>query len=287
MEKILIVGGLGFLGSKLAQKIINVNRFDLYIYDIIPNQNQEKKFNKNANIFYESKVSLKELIQNNHFNFIISSAVIYDAENTYKIYETNFILPLKLISYCKNKSYTNFIFFDTFFSKFDYNKKVNYTRSKKYFLKELCEMSGIKSIVFQLEHMYGPGDSQTKFVEFIKNSILNDVKEIKLTECIQKRDFIHVDDVCELIMESINKINFFDFTTKIIEVGQGQSVSVKEFVNLMKEIKKSSIKLLYGSIEMNPKEIMDSKADTESIPKFLNWKPKISLQKGIKNLFKL
>ena len=55
----------------------------------------------------------------------------------------------------------------------------------------------------------------------------------------------------------------------------------------MSEIKKSSIKLRYGSIEMNPKEIMDSKADTESIPKFLNWKPKINLQKGIKNLFNL
>ena len=287
MNKILIIGGFGFLGSKLAQKIIDENKFELYIYDIITNQNLEKKFNKKAHIFYESKISLKELIQNNHFNFIINSAVIYDTENTYKIYETNFILPLKLINYCKNKSDTNFIFFDIFFSKFDYNKKVNYTRSKKYFLKELHDIIGIKSIVFQLEHMYGPGDSQTKFVELIKNSILNDEKEIKLTECIQKRDFIHVDDVCELIMESINKINFFDFTTNILEVGQGHSVSVKEFVNLMSEIKKSSIKLRYGSIEMNPKEIMDSKADTESIPKFLNWKPKINLQKGIKNLFNL
>lgn len=287
MDKILIVGGLGFLGSKLAQKIIDENKFELYIYDIISNQNLEKNFNKKTHIFYESKISLKELIQNNHFYFIINAAVVYDAENIYKIYETNFILPLKLINYCKNKSDTNFIFFDTFFSKFEYNKKVNYTRSKKYFLKELHDMSGIKSIVFQLEHMYGPGDSQTKFVEFIKNSILNDEKEIKLTECIQKRDFIHVDDVCELIMESINKINFFDFLTYNIQVGQGYSISIKEFVNLMKAIKKSSIKLLYGSVEMNPKEIMDSKADIDSIPKFLKWKPKINLQKGIKNLYNI
>ena len=39
MDKILIVGGLGFLGSKLAQKIIDENKFELYIYDIISNQN--------------------------------------------------------------------------------------------------------------------------------------------------------------------------------------------------------------------------------------------------------
>ena len=67
MDKILIVGGLGFLGSKLAQKIIDENKFELYIYDIITNQNFEKKFNKKAHFFYESKISLKELIQNNVF----------------------------------------------------------------------------------------------------------------------------------------------------------------------------------------------------------------------------
>ena len=283
--KVLVVGGLGFLGKNILKKFFHNKKYELYVYDLFSGQSKEKDLLTNVKILYSKDITLKNLLSDYKFELIINTAVIYDSDKTSKIYDTNFKMPLKLIEYSKHMNKISYIFFDTFFSKFNYNKKVEYVNSKKKLLETLKKSKNIKLIMLKLEHMYGPNDSKTKFVEFIKDSLLKNKKSIRLTDCTQKRDFIHVDDVSNLILELIKKINIFDSKLYEFEIGHGYSITVKKFVQTMKDVSKSKTNLLFGSITNNPHEIKNSYADIKSLPSFIDWKPLINYREGITSLF--
>ena len=89
----------------------------------------------------------------------------------------------------------------------------------------------------------------------------------------QTRDFTYVDDVVEAIYKVSVKNNL---RGKVFNVGSGRTVSVNKIVSLLegKKIK----------IPKRPGEPDITFADISNIKKKVNWKPKISIEKGIKKL---
>ena len=91
----------------------------------------------------------------------------------------------------------------------------------------------------------------------------------------QTRDFTFVDDVIEAIYKvSVNK----NLRGKVFNVGSGKTVSVNKIVSLLegKKIK----------IPKRPGEPSITYADISNIKKKVKWKPKISIEVGIKKLLK-
>ena len=95
------------------------------------------------------------------------------------------------------------------------------------------------------------------------------------------RDFIHVNDVAEIhlkVLEKINKLN----VSKILNCGYDKGVSVLE---VAKEFKKQSSKYV-KIIETNrrKKDIVKIIASNNKLKKFVNWRPKYnSLNKIVKS----
>ena len=116
------------------------------------------------------------------------------------------------------------------------------------------------------------------------NLLAKDVEEIELTECSQKRDFIHVSDVVQLIHLIINQRYKLNNCFNEFEVGTGKSVAIKKLLQIMKEKTNSSTKLSFGSLELNFNEIMDSKANIAPLNELFAWSPKVSLDQGIDDL---
>ena len=86
--------------------------------------------------------------------------------------------------------------------------------------------------------------------------------------------------------EILIKINYFERRYYEIEVGTGKSHSIKNLVLLIKKILNNKKTILnFGSILDNPTEIKNSKANLNSLPKFLNWNPKKNtLEENLKKL---
>ena len=146
-------------------------------------------------------------------------------------------------------------------------------------------MNNTRILNLQLEHMYGPLDNESKFITKIVKYIHTKEKEIKLTKGTQKRDFVFVEDVCDLILEILTKFEYFDFKYNTIEVGNGESIEVKEFIKKIKCIfNNDTTKLNFGDFPENINEIRDSKANLNFLPDFINWKPKTSIEDGIKQI---
>ena len=70
------------------------------------------------------------------------------------------------------------------------------------------------------------------------------------------------------------------------EVGVGNIVSIKDFVQKVKNLTGASTQLNFGSLSYRIDEIMKSCADTTNLKK-LSWFPKISVDEGIQRLIKI
>ena len=112
----------------------------------------------------------------------------------------------------------------------------------------------------------------------------NDAPVIPLTEGLQKRDFIHVDDVLDVMMtilewSTLQTNGYYPF-----EVGTGVNTSIKNLVVQLATIAGYDIaKLDFGALPLRSNEVMESKVNLSNLRK-LKWTSKIDLIHGLKKV---
>lgn len=273
----MIIGGYGFLGLNIINDFHNFFELTIAVKksSIKPDINIPLKHK----IIYTDNDDFFSIFKIKQFDVIINCSVDYGSKSDYKkVIETNVNFPCRILK-CIENSKTLFICFDTFYTKFqNYNYLKNYINSKIEFKKRCLLINKTKIINLQVEHLYGKFDSPQKFISFVIKNLKSN-SEINLTLGHQKRDFIHVNDVIDLIkilMKLKIKKKYYHF-----EIGTGESVSVKKFIDFAKKIYKSSSRLNYGALEMRENEILDSYASLSGITNFCNWTPKIKYKEGL------
>lgn len=266
--KILLVGASGFLGKNVYQQLNQKYNFVVLL------RSKNPEFLNNQQFIYDNLDELK----NEKIEVIINCAVSYSEEKVSSLIESNILLPIKLLDMFEN-SVKFFITFDSFYTKFANNPMLNYSHSKNSIREWYKRLSHLKIINLKLEHVYGRYDSKKKFIPWlIDNMIKNNT--IKLSECNQKRDFIHVDEIIKLIDEVIIKRDEFNKGFTEMEVGTGKSIEIKKFVLSLLEITKSTSKIFFGQKQFKG-EIQDSYSNINTIPEFIDWKPEISLKESL------
>jgi nucleoside-diphosphate-sugar epimerase len=200
-----------------------------------------------------------------------------DASISDMIY-TNITLPAILLDAAVSKGVRYFINTDTALSE----GVSAYSFSKKQFLRWSHFFSqDIKVINLSLEHFYGPGDSDSKFVSYLITNLRdNNSRSLALSEGLQKRDFIYIDDVISAYKVVVDNIH--DFTDSFTEIGVGTNnlISIRELVLLVKKLTNNTkTKLDFGAIPQRDGE-MQSDCDISFLGK-LGWTPKYSLEDGI------
>ena len=203
----------------------------------------------------------------------------YGEKKVSDLIESNILLPTKLLDMFE-KTLKLYITFDSFYTKFKKNPLLNYTNSKNQIREWYKCYSHLKIINLKLEHLYGKHDSNKKFIPWLIDAMLKN-KTIKLSECNQKRDFIHVDEIIKLLNEIIQKRNKFSFGNTDIEVGTGKSIEIKKIVLTLLEITGSNSKIIFGDKRFQ-NEIENSYSNLKTIPEFIQWRSKTSVKTGLK-----
>ena len=139
--------------------------------------------------------------------------------------------------------------------------------------------------------VYGPwGRPDMAIFKFTKN-ILND-KEIEVYNYGEmKRDFTYIDDIVLAVCKLINKVplnNCNDYMENVhnyvplrtINIGNSNPVELKNFIKLIeKNLNKKSI----AKFTKNQKgDVLSTWADTSLLEDIIKFKPKTSLEQGIK-----
>jgi len=299
MKNVLITGGAGYIGSKLATKLVNLN-YNVTVIDLL-------KFSKSSlnHLFYRKNFKLiKSNIQNKNLmnslikknEFIVPLAALVGAPLCEKNKKEAIEINLNSIKFLVKKSTKkNKIIYLTTNSGYGIGEKNKfcdessplnpislYGRTKVEAEKEVLKFKN--SVCFRLATVFGYSyrmRSDLLVNNFVYNS-LND-KKLTLFEPHFRRNFIHVNDVVDGIYYTIK--NFNSLKSNVYNLGLSSANLSK--LMLAKKIKKK-LKYLKIKIVMNIKDPdqRDYFVSNKKIEK-KGFKAKTTIEDGIDELIKV
>jgi len=213
---------------------------------------------------------------------VIHTAASYgrSGESISQIVDANLNFPLRLMDAAVAADVRLFLNTDTALEK-----HLNaYSLSKRQFAEwgqHLSRQHITRFINLKLEHFYGEGDDDTKFTTHVINSCLMNVPELKLTLGEQKRDFIYINDVVSVYQLLLEKQELLSDWFVEFDVGSGEAVSIRKFVESVHKLTASKTHLNFGAQPYREGEKMFSQADTQSLQK-LGWHCGHSLEQGLR-----
>ena len=285
MKRAVITGATGFIGSHLVRSLVQ--------------QGWNVHALKRSSSSIGSLADLKEV----HWHDVNSSSlesiwetighanVVYHLATNYgrndqpasEVARTNLLFPMQMLELADRHEVPLFIATDTCFPE-SYPYLRNYTLTKKQFAQwgqVWAKQTERRFFNVALQHPYGPGDREGKFVPWIIELCLNNVDSIKLTEGSQQKDFIYVADVIEALLVLESQQSIVPDGCSQIPCGTGAAISLRTFVETVHEITKSSSRLLFGAIPNREGELKSSCANTELLES-LGWKATRSVADGIR-----
>ena len=293
--KYLITGGAGFIGSHLVEKLLNANNKIIVLDNYSTGRKENLKNFKNVNLLkcdISKKGNWFKKFKDVDCVFHIAALadIVPSINNPVKYYNSNVNGTLNVLEACKKYSVKKMIYTASSScygipSKYPTAETENIDNQypyalTKYLGEQLClhwgKLFNIDVISLRLFNVYGTrsrtsGTYGAMFGVFLAQKLARRPFTV-VGDGNQTRDFTYVTDVVSaLIAAAKSKIK-----NEVFNVGSGKTISVNKIV-----------KLLGGSkvkIPKRPGEPDCTYANINKIKKKLNWRPKISIEKGIKLL---
>ena len=146
-----------------------------------------------------------------------------------------------------------------------------------------CQNRAIDMLWFRIFYVYGPGQRSGSLIPTLIKAFKTNTDPI-IRDPLASNDFIYIDDVVNAFVRAIHKKN----CRGIFNVGSGQVSSVAKITKLVEQTVRNSdrfsSKLVKKLSEMTKSPSMW--ADINLSRQYLGWKPKISLDEGIKRTCK-
>ena len=296
MKKILVTGGAGYIGSKLVNKLVDLN-YKVTVVDIL------KYSGKSLNHLFRSKnfkfikgdvrnhKLIKYLIKKNEF--IIPLAALVGAplcaKNKKEAISTN-LESVKLMMKIINKK--NKIIYLTTNSGYGIGKKNKYCNEESSLNPislygrtkveaERIIMKNKNSIGFRLATVFGYSHRMRTDL-LVNNFVFNSMKDKKLViyEPHFRRNFIHIDDVVDGIVYAIK--NFYYLKSNVYNLGLSSANLTKYMLakKIKKQLKDLKIKIVTNKKDPDQRDYYVSNKKIEK----KGFKAKTSIESGIKEL---
>ncbi|EHD6553555.1 CDP-paratose synthase [Salmonella enterica subsp. enterica serovar Enteritidis] len=265
--KILIMGAFGFLGSRLTSYFESRHT----VIGLARKRNNEATIN---NIIYTTENNWIEKIVEFEPNIIINTIACYGRHNepATALIESNILMPIRVL---ESISSLDAVFINCGTSLPPNTSLYAYTKQKANELAAaiIDKVCG-KYIELKLEHFYGAFDGDDKFTSMVIRRCLSN-QPVKLTSGLQQRDFLYIKDLLTAFDCIINNVNNFP-KFHSIEVVSGKAISIREYVETVKNITKSNSIIEFGVVKERANELMYSCADIAELEK-IGWKREFSL----------
>ena len=309
----LITGGAGYIGSHVANLLIDKN----YNVVVIDNLSRgSKRLIPKKSHFYKCDISNKKkisiILKKHKIDVVFHFAGYKDVEESNKFpnkyINNNFNKSKNFIQNCIKNNFNKFIFSSSASVYGNINKKnlketdrlkpsSVYGKSKLKLEKYLIECNKkykLKYIILRYFNVAG-ADSKLRsgLISKSSNNLFKNISRVmnnKSREFIVNgddyntsdgtpvRDYIHVSDLADIHYHSMKYLLKYN-KSNIFNCGYGHGFTVMDAINIAKKLSKKRFKIIIGPRRKN--DIEKSVANVNKIKKYINWKPKYNNLKKI------
>ena len=305
MKNILVTGCAGFIGWKVSQqllemnkKVIGIDNINNYYDPALKKWRLDTLKNKKNFSFYRLDIAnykkLKNVFAKNKIDAVINLAaragVRASVENPWIYLDTNIKGTLNLLECCKEHKVKKFVLASTSSiyasvkMPFKEDSKTDmplapYSATKKG-AEVLCYsyhyLYNLDISIVRYFTVYGPaGRPDMSIFKFVKN--MDAGKPIPVFgDGNQTRDFTYIDDIADGTIRALKPVGY-----EIINLGSDHPVKLNYVIKLLEKNlgKKAKIKNLL----MHPADVKATWAHIGKAKKLLGWKPKMPLEQGVEN----
>ena len=307
-KRVMITGGLGFIGSNLARRLVELNAHVLLVDSLIPEYGgnlfnvSEIKDKVHINIAdVRDEHSMLHLVQDQDFLFNLAGQTSHldSMTDPYTDLDINARSQLFILEACrKNNASVKIVFASTrqiygvpnylpvdekhSLHPIDLNG-VNKMAGEWYHIL-YNKVYGIKTCVLRLTNTYGPmmriKDARQTFLGWWIRQILEG-KEIQVYgDGLQLRDLNYVDDVVDALLMTASTE---EASGGVFNLGSSEYISLKDLARCITEIHGSGA---YCTVPFPPErkaiDIGDYYSDYQKIHNLLGWEPKVGLREGLR-----
>ena len=284
--RILLTGATGFLGSHLLHSFLSAGHTVSILKRSTSDVHRIRDVLSGCASHDIDVTPIRTIFSGSNIDTIVHTACNYGrkGEDLESIVDTNVLFPLRLMEAGKGFGVSTFINTGSLLPR-----AVNPYALSKAQLDEWLGMGmcGMDIVNLRIEHMYGEDDDPNKFLNWILGQLECNVPAIPLTGGIQRRDFIHVEDVVSAYLEIIGHLDSLPGYTEFA-IGTGVLHSIREAVQLLRSLyveryPDCMTRLDFGAIPYREHEPMEMIVDMTRIES-MGWAPKIQLKDGLEKL---
>lgn len=301
-KKILITGGLGFLGVNLTEKLLGLG-VKPFILDIHPESIFENNFYipfKLPDINYfqlnlKDKEATSKIIEIIKPDVIVHAAALTNLNRDYKTaidtIDINIKVTLNILESLKEHPSTKLIFISTsdLYGEVEppfREDQLCYPASPYSISKLTCEnfcimysnINKFPLVILRIFNIFGKYQREGRLIPYIIKELLQN-KPVKLTPGEQKREYNYIGNISDAI---VNAIENSQISKEIINIGSGISVKIKDVaLKIAMTLEKPEL-LEIGAIPYRKNEIWDMYCDNNRALTKLNWKPTVDFDEGLR-----
>lgn len=294
-ENVLLTGGTGFIGSHLAEKLLENGQNLILLKRSFSNtwriDHLINKYSDNLILLDIDQIELSDIFETYEIKGIFHLAAAYikstEHEDMKNMMYSNINFPTELLDLAVKNDVKYFINTGTFFEyslknlpltesseidslNFYSTSKIAFEDILKFYSKEY----GISAATLKLYTPYGPRDDENKIIPYlIINSLKN--QEVNINNPNNRLDIVHVYDIVDA---------FIKLQNKILDLEKYESFNVARDINY-------SIGEIFSSIKFNlglksqvdfDENLISMFSNPDKIKNILGWEPQIDINVGIK-----
>ena len=287
-EKILILGGTGFIGYHLAKEAL---RKGFQVISLSKNAPVKKRYLKKVK-YILADISNQNLINKKikeDFKYVVNLAGYVDHTDKIKTYKSHYLGCKNISNFFLKKKIKKFIqvgsSMEYGFAKspqkenLECKPKSIYGRAKflsTNYLLNLYFKKKFPVTVVRLYQVYGPYQDLNRLIPIVINSCKNN-KDFACSHGRQYRDFLYISDLIDAIFLILKNENA---KGEIFNIGFGKYLKIKNIIKKILLIYKSG-NPQFNRIKLRKEEQIKIYPDISKAKKILNWKPKVSFSKGL------
>lgn len=306
--KILVTGSAGFIGFSLSLEllkrgysVVGIDNFNDY-YDVRLKEDRNKILEEYDNykvyrVNLSDLDSVKGVFEENSFERVCHLAaqpgVRYSIENPYVYAESNVVGFLNVMNLTKEYGIKKFVYASS--SSVYGNSKVVPSSESEDVSKPISLYAATKRadelMAYTYHHLFGLDVIGLRFFTVYGPWGRPDMAILKFAQSMSKgeeipvynygkdlkRDFTYIDDIVSGIISALDSC----LGNEIFNLGKGSPEELGEMISILE--KHMGIKAKKKLLPMQKGDVTITYADTSKAERMLGYKPKVSLDEGIKN----